>query len=72
MDELFSMMILALAGSVVMMVGILLGKDARQSMARADGKHKLWRGLLPAAGRSGAGDRKLLLTRHDEVLVLSG
>jgi hypothetical protein len=35
MDELFSMMILALAGSVVMMVGILLGKDARQSMARA-------------------------------------
>lgn len=35
MDELFSMMILALVGSVVMMVGILLGKDARQSMARA-------------------------------------
>ena len=35
MDELFSMMTLALAGAVVMMVGILLGKDARQSLSQA-------------------------------------
>jgi len=32
MDELISMMTLAFAGATVMMVGILLGKDARQSM----------------------------------------
>ncbi len=35
MDELFSMMTLALAGAAVMIVGILLSKDARQSMAHA-------------------------------------
>ncbi len=35
MDGFYSMMALALAGAVVMMVGILLGRDAKQSMSQA-------------------------------------